>query len=1014
MITLHTEPHLPSAEDRARLGQIISRAQEVIAPCWPLKTFAYYNPLRDLEYLPFDQAVQHGQAVLGGKGYLTNEEFRQLYRKGRMTDAAITRALKQVLPGNLPGDVVGMGKRHISSLDVLRVHLLFGVDALPHRLWSWTLHHDQAFSRFRPDLPSESQQRILERTIRECESCRDNPERTYVDNLWRSVLTALDLRDPAWTETTDANRDGGESEERVSEKISLPAHHTLSEWVGRLTGVGLIEQINEQMIKWVSAFLDEGLGNWEMPVRQEGFYATWKSLGAHDFTGQLLGIKQFRQKVQQLSSHPEETVVEALHTLEIPEDRWQEYLSRHLAYLSGWAGFIRWRSENPFYSPLHQGPIDPLQYLAVRLFYEKELVRVACRQEWGIEGTLSEIIAHCQDRPDLVPEPMARQASEPDPLWCHDAWRLFHLAQFLEFSPLEVQEFLLSDARTLLGWLDSFPPEAHGPVWLAAYEDAYQQELLGRLAGHRRSVPAPEGRPLAQMIFCIDARSEPFRRHLEAQGPYETLGYAGFFGIPVNHAAFDSHDHLALCPILLTPQHEVWETPRPGQADRLAHYLSGTRWQQLAHHVFHDLKYNPIGSFMLIDVLGPLFSLGLVGKTLSRNLYHRLKSVWQRGLFHPVATEMVVERPVATPPPAKETSTQRFLQGFSLEEQAAFIEAGLRITGLTKNFGRLVVTCGHGSSTENNPYFSAYDCGACGGSHGDPNARVFAEMGNHPDVRRILKAHGILIPDDTWFLAAKHDTTTDRVTFYDVEVMPSTHTPDLQQLTLDLERAGTHQALERCQRIPQAPAGLSPKQAFAHVQTRSVDWANPRPEWGLSGNAAFLIGRRALTNGLDLKSRVFLHSYDPAPDDDGALLEKIMTAPLIVGELISLTYYFSAVAPWVYGCGSKVLHNVVSGVGVMLGSQSDLQRGLPLQSVNDGGTLYHEPMRLLAMIEAPSTRISGIIQKHVLLQNLFHHRWMNLVAIDPVTGGYQRYDSDGSWNPLAIQAGEVAEQVLGR
>jgi hypothetical protein len=275
-------------------------------------------------------------------------------------------------------------------------------------------------------------------------------------------------------------------------------------------------------------------------------------------------------------------------------------------------------------------------------------------------------------------------------------------------------------------------------------------------------------------------------------------------------------------------------------------------------------------------------------------------------------------------------------------------------------------------------------------------------MGNNPEVRRILKDHGLVIPEDTWFLPAKHNTTTDRVTLYDVVDIPPSYGENLELLIKDLEQAGAHQALERCHRIPGAPTEVSPHKAFAHVKSRSMDWANSRPEWGLSGNAAFLIGRRGLTKGLHLEGRVFLHSYDPDSDPEGDLLEKIMTAPLIVGELISLTYYFSAVDPWAYGSGSKVIHNIVSGIGVMLGSQSDLQKGLPLQSVNDGARHYHEPMRLLAIIEAPPDRIGAIIQKHALLQHIFHNQWMNLMALDPDVKKFSRYLADSTWEPSPI------------
>ena len=178
---------------------------------------------------------------------------------------------------------------------------------------------------------------------------------------------------------------------------------------------------------------------------------------------------------------------------------------------------------------------------------------------------------------------------------------------------------------------------------------------------------------------------------------------------------------------------------------------------------------------------------------------------------------------------------------------------------------------------------------------------------------------------------------------------------------------------------------------------RSLDWANVRPEWGLSSNAAFILGRRELTSGLDLGGRVFLHSYDPEADTEGAILEALMMAPLVVGQWISMEYYFSAVAPWCYGSGSKVTHNVVSGVGVMHGSHGDLQTGLPLQSVNDGSLHYHEPVRLLAIIEASTDLISSAIQKHSLLQQLFHNQWIILVAVDPSTREFRIYNPDSTW-----------------
>ena len=228
---------------------------------------------------------------------------------------------------------------------------------------------------------------------------------------------------------------------------------------------------------------------------------------------------------------------------------------------------------------------------------------------------------------------------------CRDAWRLFHLAQVLELSPVEMSDLSADDARRLLGWLDAFPPDRHGPVWLEAYEEGFRGEIVRKLSAHRGTVPPLDIRPRAQLVFCIDVRSESFRRHVEAQGPYETFGFAGFFGIPLNHQAFDSEERAALCPVLLTPKHAVTEIPRLGEEQAVQQYATGTCWHQLGHHVFHDLKHHPVGSMMLIDVLGFFFSLGLLGKTLIPKVFHAIQSKFQGWSDAVVPTRVAVAAP---------------------------------------------------------------------------------------------------------------------------------------------------------------------------------------------------------------------------------------------------------------------------------------------------------------------------------------------------------------------------------
>ena len=1003
-------------DDREKVREHILEASEPIAPFWPMKTFIAQNPIHGLEYLPFDQAIRKAKHLLGGNGYLANEEYRQCYREGRITEEGVRRAFERVGPRAETQSGIQVGGRQLTATEVWRLHLLFGIEALDPALLSWEFSGGVVTKWFRHDLPEESKKRIIERTIKECEQCRDYPEEAYLTNLWKSTLSALGLPDPVsggHTYVAQHPADAHALDEGQNLEIELPNQRTISDWVEELAGVSIVGQVNNQMIKWIAAFVDEGLAGWEMPSRQNGFYQAWRELAQRDHSGRLLGIERFSQKVRDLPDEPEDAIVSLLRHLGISEQWWREYLSRQLSQLPGWTGFIRWLGENPEYHAQRKHPVDPIQYLAVRLFYEVELVQVESQRHWGIDGTVPDLVAYWQNRSDEYEQLIGPNSHAPDHYTqgvCRDAWRLFHLAQFLELSPIEVQDLTPDNLKTLFRWLDSFPQDQHGPVWLEAYEDAFREQLLAKISDHRGKVPEKDERLRAQLVFCIDVRSESFRRHIEAQGPYETFGFAGFFGIPISHQAFDSTERSALCPVLLSPNHAVTEIPRSGEEQALQRYSSGTRWHQLGHHLFHDLKHNPVGSLMLIDVLGLFFSVGLLGKTLIQKPFQTVMARIQRWFTYPVPTQISVSSPRDPLNPTfgevqNEGIPVGLAQGFSLTERATFIENGLRAMGLTNNFGRLVILCGHGSQTDNNPYFGALDCGACGGNPGDPTARVFAAMANEPEVRRILKEKGLMIPDDTWFLPGKHTTTTDRVMFYDVEELPESHAEDVRVLSRDLEQAGAHQALERCQHLPGAPTGISPERAFVHVEKRSCDWANPRPEWGLAGNASFLIGRRKLTQGLDLGGRVFLHSYDPVSDPEGAILEKIMTAPLIVGEWINMGYYFSGVDPWFYGSGSKVIHNVVSGIGVMLGSQSDLQIGFPLQTVNNGDLHYHEPMRLLAIIEASPNVISPIIQKHTILQQLFHNQWVNLVALDPATFNFYRYNPDATWEHMALTAG---------
>ena len=350
-------------------------------------------------------------------------------------------------------------------------------------------------------------------------------------------------------------------------------------------------------------------------------------------------------------------------------------------------------------------------------------------------------------------------------------------------------------------------------------------------------------------------------------------------------------------------------------------------------------------------------------------------------------------RPPMDPPP-------RFDPALDLAAKIKIAETVLRAMSLTRDFARLVLLVGHGANVVNNPHASALHCGACGGYSDEVNARLLASLLTDTDVREGLATNGIEIPDDTLFLAALHDTTTDNVMLYAEDHPSSAYKIDLEQAKAWLTSAGKIARAERALRLPRAACEAS-------ILRRGRDWSETRPEWALAGCQAFIAAPRLRTAGKSLDGRAFLHDYDWKQDRSFSVLELILTAPVVVASWISLQYYGSTVAPDVFGGGNKLLHNVTGGIGVVEGNGGLLRIGLPWQSIHDGERYAHDPLRLSVCIEAPREAMSEILGRNPNVRALFDNGWLHLFALDEVGRMAWRYAGDLQWT--AMGDGEAAQ-----
>ncbi len=670
------------------------------------------------------------------------------------------------------------------------------------------------------------------------------------------------------------------------------------------SGIDWPSLIADRLSAWAGGFFDEGQAMWPGQAGA-GAFASWQSFASHDLSPEIAGLTRFGRYVAHAPGFAPAAIRQACRELGIGPAEAESYFLGRLHALGGWAQLARYRQ----WQAELGGATDEttIELLAVALTWEAGLL-AAFRDRVG------------------------------------DEWSLARAAFGGPNAPSRdiVIDCVLQDAFDL----------------------ASQRALIARMGGG----PMTNEAPSVQAVFCIDVRSERYRRILEAHDPMiATLGFAGFFGIGVAHRRFGSSVVESRLPVLLKPALASFscDAIEPGSDE--AHRISSRM-----RRAWGRFKLAAVSSFAFVEASGPSYIAKL------------LKDAFAVG-----------QAPKFDPPPVFSTT-------LTLDQKTAAAAMILGAMSLTRDFAPLVLLVGHGASVVNNPHAAALQCGACGGHSGDVNARLLAALLNDEAVRDRLREKGIAIPGTTLFVGALHNTTTDEVALFDDDCASPDHA---DALVLVRQSLGAAAALARAGRATFLPGATSERSVLA----RALDWAQIRPEWGLAGCCAFIAAPREQTRHLDLGGKSFLHSYDSTRDKDFATLELIMTAPVVVASWISLQYYGSTVSPEAFGAGNKLIHNVVGGVGVIEGQGGALRGGLPWQSVHDGEALVHEPLRLAVIVAAPRDAISSVLEQHREVGALFDNGWLALYCMSEDGTVSHRYTGRGRWAEMRPKLpGELA------
>ncbi len=701
---------------------------------------------------------------------------------------------------------------------------------------------------------------------------------------------------------------------------------TVADVVTRVTERDWVGLVTQRLSNWAASYFDEGQVAWRSPWRDLSPYAAWRAETLIDRTPELMGLSGFRQIVAGLPETADDMLIEGASRLGLDDAGLELWFHRLLMSIGGWASYARYRV---WESELNGGSDTTLvELLAIRLAWDTALLEA--------------------------------QGHDPNVL---AAWT-------------QARDSL---SKSMMGEESAFAVDG---VLQLAYEKAWQRTLLDKL-----SDPATQDdlqRHAVQAVFCIDVRSEVFRRAFEGvSSTIETHGFAGFFGFPIEYVPLGHERGGAQCPVLLTPKFTVCETVQAAGENEEKALLGLRLIRRRTANAWKSFKMAAVSSFAFVETMGWTY----LGK-LAIDAFGLTRPV-----PHPAIDGIDANIQTRLGPRIDSREIDGRHTGFSDETRLDMATAVLKAMSMQQGFARLVLLAGHGSTTVNNPHATGLDCGACGGHTGEANARVAAAILNDPKVRAGLLGRGIAIPEDTAFLGCLHDTTTDEVTIFDEQAAPASHAQDLIRLKKWLKMAAQRARAERAVLFNLDENAETDRQVIA----RSRDWSQVRPEWGLAGCAAFIAAPRSRTARCDLGGRAFLHSYDWRQDEDFSVLELIMTAPMVVASWISLQYYGSTVDNRAFGSGNKVLHNVVGTLGVFEGNGGDLRVGLPWQSVQDGTRLIHEPLRLSVCIAAPSEAINAVIAKHDSVRQLVDNGWLHLFALGDPGDAISRYTGSLTW-----------------
>ncbi len=406
----HTETADSMNDIREQILHLLEHLEHVLPAQAPIKDFVHHNTLHGYQHLSFPDALAQAKATTGAKGYLSNEQFRELFAGGRITLDDLQHVLSEQADLQLDKLIYQQNGKSICHKDIILSTLLYSLKAVSQCQLTWQIEELAALESFQSDLNTEQRQKLLI-------NHGNSNEKEAISDLWQAVLKSLDLdhlllhpedmldmspdraqemlnQQIADISTEEASHSQIHKQvQKESRKLlgnlldSIGHKTTLSAFIKAITGIELMDEIRPALLRYLASYLDQGMAAWHHTEREQGFYASWKQSAHEDLAWIFEDFDDWNDNLDALPDDPMDTIIHELQRQGIAKDRWTGYLERLAHELPGWSGMFLWRHTKPGYDG-QSNPVNMLDYLAVRLILERLFAQRICSEYWSIEASL--------------------------------------------------------------------------------------------------------------------------------------------------------------------------------------------------------------------------------------------------------------------------------------------------------------------------------------------------------------------------------------------------------------------------------------------------------------------------------------------------------------------------------------------------------------------------------------------------------------------------------------------------